>query len=125
MGGKGFFGMRIKLAGTGIAFDGGIKLRRIECLEPDAKPRQFARSKLFDGFFNVFGGGHVGDIAFTPEAEKGGMRLTGWVERSDSRRVATVRRMPMGFASAQPILRIEAGVLVRAIGRKLQELPLH
>jgi len=32
-------------------------MRRIEYLEPGAKPRKLARGKLLDGFFDVFGGG--------------------------------------------------------------------
>src|SRR3984893_1721574 len=61
--GQGFIRMRIKLAGLGVALDRGVKLPRIEFLEPRAKPRQLARGKLFDGFLDVFCGGHAGDIA--------------------------------------------------------------
>jgi hypothetical protein len=66
-----FFRMRIKLAGVLVPLNGGIELRGIKGLEPCAKPRQLARGKLFDGFFDVFGGGHVRDIAFAPGWEKG------------------------------------------------------
>jgi hypothetical protein len=44
--------------------NGGIEPFRVECLKPRAKPRQLARRKLFDGFFDVFGDRHVGDTAF-------------------------------------------------------------
>ena len=58
------FGMRIKLAGTDVAVDGVVELPRVEGFKPRTKPRQLARGKLFNGFFNVFGGSHVRDIAF-------------------------------------------------------------
>jgi hypothetical protein len=44
------------------------ELLRVEGLEPRTKPRQLARGKLFDGFFDVFGGGHVRDTAFARES---------------------------------------------------------
>jgi hypothetical protein len=68
--GKSFIGMGIKLAGERVPLNGGVELRRIEGLEPRAKARQFARGKLLDGFFDVFGGGHVANIAFALSAEK-------------------------------------------------------
>jgi hypothetical protein len=67
MGGKSFVRERIKLAGADIPRNGGVKLLRVECFKPRAKPCQLARGKLFDGF----GGGHVGDIAFARGTEKG------------------------------------------------------
>ena len=69
--GKGFIRARIELAGLGVALDRSVKLLRIERLEPSTKPRQLARVELFDGLFNVFGGGHDGDIALPREAQKG------------------------------------------------------
>lgn len=68
--GKRFFRMRIELAGARVPLNGGVELRRIKGLESRAKPRPLARDKLFDGFFDVFGGGHVRDIAFARGAEK-------------------------------------------------------
>jgi len=67
MRGKGFLRMRIELAGTRVTLNHGVELRGIEGLEPCAKPRQLGRGKQFNGFFDFFGGGHVGDIAFTRE----------------------------------------------------------
>jgi hypothetical protein len=61
---KSLFRIRIKLAGADIPLNGGVELRRIEGLEPGAKPRQLAWGELFDGFFDIFGGGHVPNIAF-------------------------------------------------------------
>ncbi|HZE54923.1 MAG TPA: hypothetical protein VE111_16860 [Bradyrhizobium sp.] len=65
--------MRIELASPNVLLNGGIELLRVESLKPRAKPRQLARRKLLDGFFDVFGGGHLGDIAFAWGAKKGGM----------------------------------------------------
>jgi hypothetical protein len=65
MRGKSFIRMRIKLAGAGVPLDGGVELFRVERLEPRTKPCKLARGKLFDGFLDVFGGGHIGDIAFS------------------------------------------------------------
>ena len=67
MRGESFIRMRIKPAGLGVALDRGVKLARVECLEPRAKSRQFMRGKPFDGFLDVFSGGHAGDIAFARE----------------------------------------------------------
>ena len=68
--GKSFIRVRIKLASSGVPLNGRVELLRVEDLEPRAKPRELARSKLFDGFLDVFGGGHVGDIALARGTEK-------------------------------------------------------
>ena len=70
--GKSLFRMRIKLAGAAIPLNRGVELLRIEGLEPGAKTRQLAGGKLFDGFLDVFGRGHVGNIASAPVTEKAG-----------------------------------------------------
>jgi hypothetical protein len=70
--GKGFVRVRVKSAGADIPLNGGVELLRVERFEPRAKPRKLARGKLFDGFFDVFGGCHFGNI--TPE-EHGGKAL--------------------------------------------------
>jgi len=79
--------MRIKLAGACIPLDGGIELLRVEGLKPRAKSRQLAWSELFDGFLDVFSGGHDRDIALAGEVEKGGMnpKYVGWVEPTVAR----------------------------------------
>ena len=68
--GESFIRMRIKLAGPSVPFDGGVELLCVEGLKPRAKPHQLARGKLLDGFLNVFGSGHAGDIALGRGAEK-------------------------------------------------------
>ena len=70
--GERFFRMGIKPAGADVPLDRGVELLRVNGLEPGAKARQLTRGKLFDGFLDVFGGGHPGNIAFVPVAEKGG-----------------------------------------------------
>jgi hypothetical protein len=65
--GKGLIRVRIKLAGVDVPLNGGVELRRVESLEPDAKPRELARGKLFNGFLDVFGSGHINYIAFGRE----------------------------------------------------------
>jgi hypothetical protein len=65
---KSFVGERIKLSGLRVALDRGVELSRVECFEPGTKPRQLTWGKLFYGFLNVFGGGHVKDIALIREA---------------------------------------------------------
>jgi hypothetical protein len=35
-----------------------------QCFEPCAKTRELARGKLFDGFLDIFGGGHTENITF-------------------------------------------------------------
>jgi hypothetical protein len=69
--GESFFRMRIKLSGPSVPFNSSVKLLCVEGLEPCAKPRQLARGKLFDGFLDVFGGGHDRDIALARGVEKG------------------------------------------------------
>ena len=48
MRGKGLFGMRVKLARTGVTFDDGVELPCVEGLKPRAKPRQFLRGELIN-----------------------------------------------------------------------------
>src|ERR1700730_2606030 len=76
MGGKSFVRERIKLAGADIPRNGGIKLLRVECFNTRAKACKLARGRLFDRVFDVFCGGHVGDIAFAQGTEKSAVRGT-------------------------------------------------
>ena len=68
MRGTGFLRVSIKPAGADIPLNGGVELLRVEDLEPGAKPPELARGELFNGFLDVFGGGHVDDIAFARAA---------------------------------------------------------
>jgi len=65
--GKGLIRVRIKLAGRNVPLNCGVELRRVEGLEPGAKPRELARGELFNGFLDVFGSGHINYIAFGRE----------------------------------------------------------
>ena len=65
---KRIVGERVKLARLRVALDRGIEFARVESLEPGTKPRQLLRGKLLNGLFDVFGGGHPKNIAFTVKA---------------------------------------------------------
>ncbi len=69
MRGESFFRMCIKLASARVPLDGSVELCGVEDFKPRAKPRQLARGKLFDGFLDVFGGGHVKDTRVPPIME--------------------------------------------------------
>lgn len=68
--GESLFRMGIPLAGADVPLNRGVELPGVEGLEPGTKSHQLARRKLLDGVLDVFGGGHVGNIAFAPAAEK-------------------------------------------------------
>src|SRR5579872_1062105 len=70
MRGQRFICVGVKLARAGITLDRRVKLLRIERLEPGAKSRQLVWRKLLDGLFNIFGGGHRGNIAIVERLEK-------------------------------------------------------
>lgn len=70
--GKSFFGKRIKLGGERVPLNGSIEPLSVEDRKPGAKARQLVGGKLFDGFFDVFCGGHASDIAFAGARAKGG-----------------------------------------------------
>ena len=68
---KSFLRMHIKVASLGVALDRGVKLARLEGLEPRAKPSQLAWGELFDGFLDFFGSGHKSYITFARGGVKG------------------------------------------------------
>ena len=72
--GNGFVRRRIKLAGVCVPLDCGVELLRVENLVPGTKPRQLGRGKLRNGFFDVFGSRHPGNIALARAEERGGIR---------------------------------------------------
>jgi hypothetical protein len=67
MRGESFFRMGAKLAGADVPLNRGVELRSVEGLEPGTKARQLARRKLFDGFLDIFGRGHVEYMALRLE----------------------------------------------------------
>jgi hypothetical protein len=62
--GERFFRLRIELASMCIPLNRGVKSLGVKDLEPGAKPRQLAGGELFDGFLDIFGGGHITNVAF-------------------------------------------------------------
>lgn len=60
---KGILRKPVEPAGSRVALDRGIKLLGVEGLEPGTKSYKLARCKLLNGLFDIFGGGHVKDIA--------------------------------------------------------------
>jgi hypothetical protein len=80
--GKGLIRGRIKLAGTDVPLNCRVELRRVEGLEPGAKPRELARGELFNGFLDVFGSGYINCIAFGREAVKRLANVPGQMRRS-------------------------------------------
>jgi hypothetical protein len=68
---KSFFRMAIKLAGADVPLNRGVELRSVERLEPGTKALQLARRKLFDGFLDIFGRGHMEYMALWLEPKKG------------------------------------------------------
>lgn len=67
--GESFFRMGIKLACADVPLNRGVELR-VKGIEPGTKACQLARGKLLDGLLDVFGGGHVGNIAFVSVMER-------------------------------------------------------
>jgi len=52
----------IELARVGVALDGCVKAIGVKGFEPGTKPCQFPGRQLLDGFLDVFGGCHLGNI---------------------------------------------------------------
>ena len=112
MRGKGFFRVRVKLAGARVPFNDSVELLRVEGLEPRAKSRQLPWSQLFDGLFDVFGSGHVGDIAFASDNAKAAT-----VAR-DARRMRDRCYAPMSaqrhwWPHHRPAIRLDRGLRLR------------
>lgn len=59
MRGQGLRRQTIELAVARIALDPLVEARSIECVEPRAEFREFARGELFDRFLDVFDIAHI------------------------------------------------------------------
>ena len=60
----------IEFSGVGIVLDGRVEPIGVKHLEPCAETCQLPRIQLLDGFFDVFGGRHMTDIASERRREK-------------------------------------------------------
>src|SRR4051812_17934433 len=60
----------IELAIARVTFDRSVEPISVERFEPRAKSRQLPRGLLLDGFFDVFGGCHPGNITSERHSEK-------------------------------------------------------
>jgi hypothetical protein len=67
---EGFFCKCIEFSGVRIVLYGRVEPISIKYLEPCAETRQLPRVQLLDGFFDIFGGGHVRNIASVRRGEK-------------------------------------------------------
>jgi hypothetical protein len=68
--GKGLFGKGIQLASTSITFDGSVKARSIENLEPRSEPGEFGRRQPLNRLFNFFCSSHLPNITLTDRSGK-------------------------------------------------------
>ena len=71
MGREGFLCKAIELSSRGIALNGGVEPIGVKHLEPCTETCQLPRVQLLDGFFDVFGGHHIRNIASVRRREKG------------------------------------------------------
>lgn len=74
MRGKGFLCKGIELSVVRVALDGYIEPISLEGLVPRTKTGQLSRVQLLDSLFDVFGGGHIANIAPQKRPEKVGLR---------------------------------------------------
>jgi hypothetical protein len=68
---EGLFGKCIEFSGACIVLNGRVEPIGVKYLEPGTQTGQFPRFQLLDGFFDVFGSRHAGDIAPVRRREKG------------------------------------------------------
>lgn len=56
--GKRRFRQPVELAASGVSLDLGVKLRRVELLEPAAETGKLVGRKIGDGVFDIVNGAH-------------------------------------------------------------------
>ena len=74
---EGFFCKCIEFSGVRIVLNGGVEPIGVKHLEPCAETCQLPRVQLLDGFFDVFGGRHMRNIASVRRYEKVGVNADG------------------------------------------------
>ena len=111
--GEGFFGVRIKLAGPGVAFDRVVELLRVEGLKPRAKPRGSRGASFSTAFSMSSAVVMVESIALKRRTEKGAEHGA-CEERESEDRLSSWRNpsrdelLSMGFASLNPSYALKA-----------------
>src|ERR1043166_3621153 len=83
-----------RACGLGVTFDLGVELRRVEFLEPRAKPRQLISGQFGDRFLDVLNGRHGQRIAQPqPRSTPPDARPPSACARSSPRSSGTRRRI--------------------------------
>ena len=77
MGREGFLRKPIELSSRGIVLNGRVEPIGVKHLKPCTETCQLPRIQLLDGFFDVFGGRHITNIASVRRYEKVGMNADG------------------------------------------------
>ena len=74
---QGFFCKCIEFSGLRIVLNGRVEPIGVKHLKPCTETCQLPRIQLLDGFFDVFGGRHVRNIASVRRYEKVGVNADG------------------------------------------------
>jgi hypothetical protein len=67
---KGFLCECVEFSGVHIVLNGGVEPIGVKHLEPCTETCQLPKVQLLDGFFDVFGGHHISNIASARRREK-------------------------------------------------------
>jgi hypothetical protein len=67
---EGFLCECVEFSGVHIVLNGGVEPIGVKHLEPRTETCQLPRLQLLDGFFDVFGARHIGNIASARRREK-------------------------------------------------------
>ena len=67
---EGFLCECVEFSGVRIVLNGGVEPIGVKHLEPCTETCQLPRVQLLDGFFDVFGGRHIRNIASARRREK-------------------------------------------------------
>ena len=74
---EGFLCECVEFSGVHIVLNGGVEPIGVKHLEPCTETCQLPRVQLLDGFFDVFGGRHMRNIASVRRYEKVGVNADG------------------------------------------------
>jgi hypothetical protein len=82
---QGLFCKRIEFSGLRIVLNGRVEPIGVKHLKPCTETCQFPRIQLVDGFFDVFGGRHMRNIASVRRYEKVRVNADGSITPARSR----------------------------------------